>query len=417
MASWTDTLSGLFQGAPQSAPSYTTSTSEVPQWLQDYTVDLFSQARGVAGLPYRPYELPRVASNSADTNQSQNLVRQNVGAWQPAFNTATQGMQNLANPNAGTQAGLDYVNQAGSINPMQQAQPLFNAAATGTATGMSGSALNTAVPYLNLAAQTATNNITDYMNPYISNVTDQIARLGARNLTENLLPKVSDQFIRAGQFGSSRMGEFGNRALRDTQEAILNNQSQALQQGYGQALNASQADLSRQAGLAQTVGGLSQSDLSRILQGSQQLGALGQDIGNLGLNQQQNLSNIGSNYANISNADLLRQQGALSSLGQLAQQGQGLRTSDAAALQAVGQQQEQRQQQGLDIAYQDFLTQQQWPQQQLGFMSNILRGLPSNAVPQVTQTQGSTTQYGLSPLQQLSSAYFTGQGLTKSGLL
>ena len=295
MASWTDALSGLFKGTPQAAPSYTTTTSDVPKWLQDYTVDLFSQQRAVSSLPYQQYTLPRIAQATPEQEQAYKGAQTNIGQYLPETTAA----------------------QAGTAN---------------------------------LAGATSVGNIGAYMNPYTQAVTDQIAKLGARNLTENLLPGVSDQFIRSGQFGSSRMGEFGGRALRDTQEAILNQQAQALQQGYGQAMTAA-----------------------------------GQD--------------------------LTRQQGALAQLADLSKLEQGLRTSDVAQLQSVGQEQQALKQRGLDIAYQDFLNQQQWPQQQINAMSTTLRGLPPSAVPTTSSSVGATTQFAPSPLSQIASAYFTGKAL------
>ena len=104
---------------------------------------------------------------------------------------------------------------------------------------------------------------------------------GARNLSENLLPQVSDSFIRAGQYGSSQMGEMGSRALRDTQEAILKAQAPIAAQGYEGALRASAADKQRQAGLAGTVGSISGADLSRMLTGAGQFSALGTAAGQM----------------------------------------------------------------------------------------------------------------------------------------
>jgi hypothetical protein len=299
MASWTDALSGLFQGTPTAAPSYSSTTTDVPKWLQDYTVDLFSQQRAVSSLPYQTYQLPRVASTTAPTQQAYQTVQNAVGDWQNPMNTALTGTQNLG-------------------------------------------------------ATTSVNNIGAYMNPYTQNVTDRIAQLGARNLTENLLPGVSDQFIRAGSFGGSRMGEFGNRAIRDTQEAILGQQGQALQQGYTQALGASQADLARQ-------------------------------------------------------------QGALAQTADLAKMQSGLSAADAAALQSIGAEQQAQSQKGLDVAYQDFLTQQQWPQQQINAMSTTLRGLNPAAVPTTSNVSGATTQFTNSPLSQIASAYNLAQGISKLG--
>lgn len=411
MASWTEALSGLFQGTPQAAPSYTTTTSDVPKWLQDYTVDLFSQQRAVSSLPYQQYQLPRIAQTTAPTQQAYNLIQGNVGNWQDPMNAALTGTQNLAGANAGTQQGLDYMGQAAGMSGVAAAQPYTNAAVGGTQQAMMGSSLDAASPFIGQAGQSSANYISDYMNPYTDAVTNRIAQLGARNLSENLLPAVGDQFVRAGQFGSSRMGEFGSRALRDTQESVLGQQSQALQSGYGQALSAAQAEAQKQAGLASTVGQLSSTDLARMLSGAGQLGTLGQQMGALTGQQQQALANIGQQYAGTSAADLTRQQGALAQMSDLAKMQQGLSASDAAALQSIGAEQQQQSQRGLDVAYQDFLNQQQWPQQQINAMSTTLRGLNPAAVPTTSAQSGYSTQFSPSPLSQLASAYFTTKAL------
>ena len=288
-------MASLFAGTPQTAPSYAATTTDVPKWLQDYTVDLFSQQRAVSGTPYQPYALPRIAETTAPTTQSQNLIQSNIGAYQPAVGGAIAGTQGLA-------------------------------------------------------GATSVGNVNAYMNPYTQNVTDQIAKLGARNLSENLLPAVSDQFIRAGQFGSSGMGTFGERALRDTQESILANQTNALNTGYTQALGASQADLARQ-------------------------------------------------------------QGALAQTADLAKMQQGLTTADAAALESIGTTQQAQQQKGLDVAYQDYLNQIQYPQTQINNMSTTLRGLPPTAVPTTGTTSGTTTTFAPSPLSALAGAYSLYQGV------
>jgi len=295
MASWTDALSGLFKGTPQAAPSYSATTSDVPKWLQDYTVDLFSQQRAVSGLPYQTYQLPRIAQATAPTQQAYQTIQDSVGDYQQPLSTAMSGTQDLAGTNAYS-------------------------------------------------------NVGNYMNPYNTAVTDQIAKLGARNLTENLLPGVSDQFIRAGSFGGSRMGEFGNRAVRDTQESILGQQANVLNTGYNQAMTNAQQDMTRQ-------------------------------------------------------------QGALAQVGDLAKLQQGLSASDAAALQSIGAEQQGQTQRGLDVAYQDFLTQQQFPQTQLNNMSTTLRGLPPAAIPSTQNMTGSTTQFSPSPLSMIASGYFASRGL------
>jgi hypothetical protein len=450
-------MASLFAGEPLKAPSYAATTSDVPQWLQDYTVDLFSQQRAMAGTPYQPYALPRIAGTTAPTTAAQNLITSSSGAYQPAMQNAISGTQALTGQGAGTTAGLGYLQQAAGMSGSAAAQPLFNQA-TGMATQAGG--INTATPLnmtqgqytnpnlatqnLNLgqnalaqSGQTATANIGAYMNPYTQNVTDQIASLGARNLSENLLPAVSDQFIRAGQFGSSGMGTFGGRALRDTQEAILNQQNQALQAGYGQALGASQADLARQAqlgqtytqagqaqqatgiGAAQAVAGQQASDAARQMAAAQELGTIGQQTGALTQAGQQNLGTIGAQTAATAQAEAQRQAQAQQQVADLAKMQQGLTTVDAAALESVGTAQQQQQQRGLDVAYQDYLNQVQYPQTQINNMSTTLRGLPPTAVPTTGTQTGYSTTFTPSPLSQVAGAFATYKGLTsaKGGLI
>jgi hypothetical protein len=231
-----------------------------------------------------------------------------VGAAQPYLNQAGTAAGNIVN------SAQPYLSQAGTAagNIYNSAQPYMTQAGSTTAQALSDRALNAANPYLTAAAQSAAGGIKDYMSPYQTGVMDAIAKQGARNLSENLLPGVSDAFIKAGQFGGTRMGEFGSRALRDTQEAVLNQQAQLANQGYGQALNASQADLARQAQLAGTVGSISGADLSRVLQGGSQYGNLAQTQGQLTGQQASALANLGQTQGQLTG----QQASTLSNLGQ-----------------------------------------------------------------------------------------------------
>ena len=249
-----------------------------------------------------------------------------VGAAQPALNRAA-GVDSVAAAQpflnqAGNQnvvgAAQQYITGAANQNITGAAQPMLNRAADTTTQSLAERSLAAANPYLTAASTSAASNVGDYMNPYQSGVLDVIAQRGARNLTENILPGVSDAFVKAGQFGSSRMGEFGSRAVRDTQEAIIDAQSQAAQQGYGQAMSAAQADLARQAQLAGTAGSISGSDLSRIMQGGSQFANIGQTQGQLTAQQAQMLANLGQTQGQLTGqqaqifANLGQTQGQLS---------------------------------------------------------------------------------------------------------
>ena len=91
-------------------------------------------------------------------------------------------------------------------------------------------------------------------------------------------------------------------------------------------------------------------------------------------------------------SSLLQQRGQMGQLG--AQEGQlgalssQLGAQDVAQQSAAGQAQDVLSQANLNAAYGQFQQQQQWPYQQLGFLSNTIRGLPLQAAGTTTQSSG-----------------------------
>ena len=215
---------------------------------------------------------------------------------------------------------------------------------TETTLGKAGqvSPLGVAQPFLGAAAQTFPGAVQQYMSPYTQNVVNQIAEQGVRQLQEKYLPAVGEEFIKAGQFsvgpGSSRMGEFGARALRDVQESVLSEQAKALQAGYGQAADIFASDVGRQAQLAGTAG-------------------------QLGIGEAQALRDLASRY------------------GETAAEAQRLGLTGAGAITDVGAKERAMQQANLDLAYQDFFKQEQYPKEQIRFLSDIASGV---RLPQTT---------------------------------
>lgn len=446
-------MASLFQGDPQKATSYTTSTSETPKWMQDAIYNQIQVAQNIANRPFMEYDLPRVAELSPLQQQAYKNVVGNQGFYQQDLDKAQTGMYGFSEKGTADQlgqqqaqylrqdlvgknldAGQQLFGRAAGMDIVGAAQPLLNRAETTTAQALADRALTAANPYLQAAAQTSAQNVGQYMSPYQTGVLDVIAKQGARNLRENLLPQVSDAFVRAGQFGSSRMGEMGSRALRDTQEAILAQQAQAAQQGYGQALAASQADLARQAQLAGTVGSISGADLSRILQGGAQYGQLGQTAGQLTGQQMQNIAALAQAQTQAGQAqqqfglsaaqaeqqaraqDYQRQMTALSQFAQMQQQEQAMRAADVAALETAGMAQQGQRQRELDMAYQQEREKFLYPQQQMDWLSTQIRGMAPitpQTVTQTGQTMGAT--YSPSPLSQLASGVFAYKGLQGLG--
>ena len=97
-------------------------------------------------------------------------------------------------------------------------------------------------------------------------------------------------------------------------------------------------------------------------------------------------------------------------LGQLGQQQFGQEEAAMRAQAGMGQQQQQQSQRALDQAYQDFLSQRGYQQQQLAFMSDILRGTP---LSQSTQQVYSAPP---SMLGQVAGAGLTYMGAKQAGM-
>lgn len=444
-------MGSLFQGSPQTATSYTTSSTETPKWMQDAIYNQIQVAQNIANKPYQAYDMPTVAELSPLQQQAYKQVQDNQGFYQADLDKAQADMygfgskgtasglqtaqnkylQNPATAMGQLTTGQGYFDDAGKLDIVGAAKPYMDQAGATTAEALSDRALNAAKPYLQSAAGNSYDNVAKYMNPYQTGAMDVLAKQGARNLSENLLPGVSDAFIKAGQFGSSRMGEFGSRALRDTQESVLNQQAQMANQGYGQALSASQADLARQAQLAGTVGSISGADLSRVLQGGAQYGNLGQTQGQLTAQQMSQLGNLGQMQTAAGQtqqqyglsaaqatqqaqaADYQRQMSALNQFAGMQQQEQAMRYADTAALEGAGQAQQGQMQQQLNAAQQQFQNEQLYPKQQMDWLSTQIRGM-APITPQTTNQSGSSSgaTYSASPLSQLASGLALYKGVS-----
>lgn len=379
----------LFNGSPPpQVTSYQSTSSSLPDWFSAYAQGILAQGNAIAGVPGSQYfanRPPQVAPFSADQNSAFDLTRANVGSTQPMFGQA----QNL-------------IGQAGNANPLAMGQP-YMAGAGATDIYGAGSPyvqqasgynpLNAGMLYLNQSSQTWPGAVSQYMSPYMSNVTDEIARLGERNLTENLLPNVNDTFTGAGQFGSRRHADFTNRTVRDANESILGAQSTALQQGYGQAASIFGQDQSRLANLGATAGSLAGTTMSG-------LAGLGQLSGQLAGSQAANQLAVGQGLGNLGLGTAASQLAAGQGLGNLAGQQQGNQLRDAAALEAVGQTQQGLTQQNLNSAYQNWMEERDYGRNNASFLNSLLRGMqvPTSSTQSYT---GPGTAYQPSPLAQL----------------
>jgi hypothetical protein len=278
----------------------------------------------------------------------------------------------------GSAAGLTDINQnpymqymgerVAQFNPLQQ-QSYQNAALMQTApqlgdatalTGMAGlGALNTQYTFrpANFNAETAQS----MMNPYMQNVVER-QQADAQRQADIARQTQGAQAARSGAFGGS-----GDYLMRGQANANLARQKGDIQaQGLNNAYNQAMQQYNTQ---------------NQLNAQQQQFGA------GLGLQGLQTANQSAQNLANIGNTQYQQNMG----INQMQNQ--------------LGGQQQTQTQNILNTQYQDYLNAQNYPYKQLGFMSDMLRGLPL--------TQQSQTMYQQPPsmLQQVAGAGFTAKAL------
>lgn len=158
-------------------------------------------------------------------------------------------------------------------------------------------------------------------------------------------------------------------ALRDAQKTNLAGNLNAARQGtYGGARQLL-AQTERERNLQQELGAIQargQQDAFKQAQQAQQFGA---ELGLQGLNtglQGQQVGLQGAQQATLAGAQL----------GDIGQSTQANQLQRIQAQAAAGQEQRGFNQQLLDQSYADFLAQRDYPMEQLGYFSNLMRGIP-----------------------------------------
>jgi len=184
------------------------------------------------------------------------------------------------------------------------------------------------------------------------------------------------------------------------QQAILDAQRQNAARA-AQAINAGAFGGSRQA----VQSGIAQEALTRQLA---EIQASGQQKAYESAQQQfvaDRAARMDAEKLGLGAAEMVGAQGAqLAKLGQMARDGD---VQAAQMLESIGKAQEARQQAGLDIAYEDFVRQRDYPREQLQFYSSILRGVPVQPSTETTKFQS------YNPVQQLLGTGISALGLYK----
>jgi hypothetical protein len=348
-------------GGGGGGPSQQTVTqTNLPEYARPYFENLLERGQAESYREYTPYGGERIAGFDPMQTAAQQQVAgmQTPGQFGSGTNLATTGgQQSLGYGGAGAAMG------SGAVGTGQQALGYGGAGAAYGAygAGLGGLASGAGQNYFDMAtnpyAQAA------FMSPYMQNVIDAQKREAITDAQKAQL-NANLGAARQGTYGGARQLLAGTERERALGQQLGDIQDKGMQSAYDQAMKAMQfgSDIGLRGyqtgiqgaqtgiegartgmqGVGQALQGY-QTGLQGLglgLQGAQQATQAGQTLGQLGTSQQA--------------ADLQRIQ----------------------ALSAAGAEQRGYDQQLMDTAYADFLRQRDYPMEQLGYYSNLLRGLP-----------------------------------------
>ena len=245
--------------------SSSTVATAAPSYYTDYLSNLASKGTaagaGVSPAAWDPTALQSKAFTDVNTN---------VGNYLPGLATAGQ-----------------TFGQAGSTDVTGAANPFL---AAGTTT----SGLTQANPYLTSGTSSSADLVGGYMNPYTSNVVDQIRLANQQNIQQNLSPGITAGAVGGGQFGSQRGANALALGISNANIGALGKQAEALQAGYTQALTAAQKQRENQLQAGSTAGTLqNQFNTNQV--------TAGQVAGNMAAQQGQLLRDVGTGQAALAN--------------------------------------------------------------------------------------------------------------------
>lgn len=348
-------------GAPQPSTQTVTQTN-LPEYAKPYFENIMSRAQAESYRPYTAYQGERIAG----------FTPGQTAAQQETFRMQTPGQ-------FGTGTAMATAGGAGSLATGQQAvgtgQQALGYGATGA--GLGAIASGAGQEYYGMATDPRAQQA--FMSPFMQNVVDVQKREALRDAEKAQLG-ANLAAARQGTYGGARQTLAMTERERNLQQNLANIQAAGAQKAFEQAQQAQQfgANLGLQGlqtgiqGQQAGIAGVGQAlqGFQTGLQGAGQAIQAGQTLGQLGQSQQQ--------------TDLQRIQ----------------------AQAAAGAEQRQLQQQRLDTAYADFLRQRDYPMEQLGYYSNLLRGVP-------VQLGSTSTTYAQPPslASQVSGLGLAGLGL------
>jgi hypothetical protein len=345
----------------------TTSTvyqSSLPQYAKPYYTSMMERGQAESTRPYQPYQGKRIADQTAQTTAGLNMGQKFAQSGMPGLQNA-QGLAGLVGSRA-----IDLQNyQAGGVDNTYAGKYDPNTYQADQVT----------------AGTFGQQQADQYMSPYMADVTSAAQAETARNAAQEQA-MIKAQQGATGAFGGSRGAVQQQIAANAAQQRISDIGVQGRQSAYENAQQQYERD--RAAGMsAQQANQKANLDAAQMDEQSRQYAETqAQHAAEMGMTAQQQTEQLRQAGKQLGLEGL---KVAGTSAGQLAdfqKMSDDMTLSRMQAMLGVGQSMEDRSQKGLDMAYQDFLNQQNWPRQNLSFLSSLLSSQPTG-----TNTTSSTT--------------------------
>lgn len=349
-----------------SAPSKTTSvTTNLPEYAQPFYTRLAERTEAESLRPYETYGGQRYATFSPEQDESFDI----------AANIARQGVPDAMR--LGTLRTADAAAYRSPYDATQIRQDIAGSQYTPGDFG-AGSFVDPGVA-------------SRYMNPFVENVIDAQSAKARRRFAEDVAPGLDAEAVRRGAFGGSRAALTRQLAEERLDDRLTEQEGILRAQAYRDAQGAFTADAARRLKEQQLADTSAQQAAKFGLAGAEMADRAAQMESRMG----------------IAGEELGLKAG--SQLSALAGQEQATALRSADVLRQIGEQRQAEEQQLMDIGLSDFLSQRDFPRQQLGYLSGILHGVPVDP-----QSETSVYQRPPSAGQQLLGYGLGGLGLAKS---
>ena len=384
-----------------------TQTVRLAPFQEEFLADIFASGKALTGDGSQmPYSAQQLAALSPEQQAAITASTQGVGAYQPYLQA---GSEAIGQGIGAVGTGLETMGSAlGQLPAAQQGyrdqqNAMLQAQALGQAGTQQAQAMTAGADY-----GFDPTSYQQYMDPYMNDVIQQqyqdIQRQG-----DIQKQGANAQAVGSGAFGGSRQGiqqaEINRNVLDQQARTGSQLRSAGFQQASGLAQQAASNQAQQQLAQAQQYGQQAGQLGQQGMQGAQGYGQAAAGLGNLA----QLTGQIGQSTGQL--GQTVGQLGASTAgIGQL---GQAMGVQDINTLMGAGALSQGQTQKGYDVTRANELAQQALPYQQVGFMSDLFRGVP--ALQQTYSTSTTPPPSTSSQLMGLGIAGLGAYGMANSG--